>query len=478
MTAQTDLARPVAPAPANDDLARLSAAELGALYRAGKASPVEVLDQTLERIARLDPVVNAFALLDPEAARRDAAASEERWRRGAPLSPIDGAPATLKDLIAAKGWPTLRGSHVVDPEQAWDEDSPVTARLREAGAVLLGKTTTSEFGWTALADSPLTGLTRNPWDLSRTAGGSSGGAAASAALNLAPLNVATDGGGSTRLPAANSGAFGLKPTFGRVAGYPSAHTHTLFHVTPLTRTVADAALLLHAIARPDPRDWRALPKAPDDWLDGLDAGVAGLKIGFSPDLGYAEVDPEVAEIVARAAQAFEELGAHVEPVDLGLDDPLPVYRTLADAAVARLFANLPEGRAALADPDFRAVAERGRAIDAVTYLGAAEAREALGRRFGLLHERFHLLLTPTTAVPALPADFATTSGSRGVTPSPFAYPFNLTQQPAASVPAGLTRAGLPVGLQIVGPKYAEARVLTAATAFEAARPFARVPDPA
>ncbi|MFD1331812.1 amidase [Methylopila musalis] len=475
MTARTN----AAPAPAADeDLARLSAAELVALYRSGEASPVEAVEQTLRRIARLDPVVNAFALLDPDAARKDAAASEARWRAGAPLSAIDGVPATLKDLLTAKGWPTLRGSHAVDPDQAWDEDSPAAARLREAGAVLLGKTTTSEFGWTALADSPLTGVTRNPWDLSRTSGGSSGGAAVSAALNLAPLNVATDGGGSTRLPASNSGAFGLKPTFGRIAGYPSAHTQTLFHVAPLTRTVADAALLLDAIGRPDPRDWHALPRAADGWLDRLDGGVRGLRIAFSPDLGYAQVDAEVAEIVARAAQAFADLGAHVEPVELGLDDPLTVYRTLGDAAVARLFANLPEDRRSLADPNFRAVAERGRAIDAVTYLGAAEAREALGRRFGLFHERYDLLLTPTTATPALPADHAAATGSRGVPMSPFAYPFNLTQQPAASVPAGLTTAGLPVGLQIVGRKYAEALVLTAASAFEAARPFLRVPDPA
>lgn len=462
----------------DQDLARASAAELAGLYRSGAASPVEVLEATFARIEQLDPLVNAYALLDHDAARADALASETRWARGEPLSPIDGVPAALKDLIAARGWPTLRGSHAVDPDQTRDEDSPATARLREAGAVLIGKTTTSEFGWTALADSPLTGITRNPWDLSRTAGGSSGGSGVGAALSLAPLHVATDGGGSTRVPASNSGAFGFKPTFGRVAGYPSAHTGTLFHVTPLTRTVSDAALLLDVIGRHDPRDVHALPPAHAGWLDGLDDGVKGLRIAFSPDLGYAEVDPEVAAIVARAVQVFAALGAEVEQVDLDLGAPLATYRTLGDAAVARLFANLAPERRALADPDFAAVAERGRAIDAVAYLGAVEAREALGRRFALFHQRWDLLLTPATAYPALPADHAATAGSRGVALSPFTYPFNLTQQPAASVPAGLTAAGLPVGLQIVGPKHADARVLRAAKAFETAQPFARVPDPA
>lgn len=460
------------------DLALATAAELSALFAAGKASPVEALSAVLERIERLDRHVNAFTLVDAERAYADARASEARWARGGALGPIDGVPTALKDLIAAKGWPTLRGSRVVDPDQAWDDDSPATARLREGGAVLIGKTTTAEFGWTALADSPLTGVTRNPWNLSRTAGGSSGGAAAAAALALAPLHVATDGGGSTRLPASNSGAFGFKPTFGRAAGYPSAHTGTLFHITPLTRTVDDAALLLGVIGRPDTRDWHALPAVGEGWLSALDHGVRGLRVAFSPDLGYADVDPEVAAAVESAVRVFADLGAEVERIDLDLDDPLPTYRTLVDAAVARLFATFPDERRGLADPDFQAVAERGRTIDAVAYLGAVEAREALGRRFASLHERFDLLLTPTTATPAIAADHAAATGSRGVTPSPFTYPFNLTQQPAASVPVGLTSAGLPVGLQIIGPKYADARVLRAARAFEAARPFARPRDPA
>jgi aspartyl-tRNA(Asn)/glutamyl-tRNA(Gln) amidotransferase subunit A len=259
-----------------------------------------------------------------------------------------------------------------------------------------------------------------------------------------------------------------------VPGYPSAHTGTLFHVTPLTRTVGDAALLLNTIARPDARDWHALPHDERDWLQGLDGGVRGLRIAFSPALGYAQVDAEVAEIVARAVAVFTELGAEVEYADPGFDDPLPLYRVLADAAVARLFANHPAERHHLFEPGLQAVADRGRDIDAVRYLGAVQQREALGRRLALFHDQWDLLVTPTTAITAPRADYESRDLARHAVPSPFTYPFNLTQQPAISVPAGLTRAGLPVGLQIVGPKYADRRVLRAARAFELARPFPRI----
>lgn len=465
------------PIPANEELALATATELIDLYRNKSVSPVEVLQAVLARIERLNPKVNAFALLDPVSALADARASEARWLRGDPLGLVDGVPTGLKDLIWAKGWPTLRGSKSIDPHQEWNEDAPATARLREHGAVLLGKTTTSEYGWTALGDSPLTGITRNPWNLSHTAGGSSAGSAVAAVLGFGPLQVATDGGGSTRLPAANSGGVGFKPTFGRAAGYPSAHTGTLFHLGPLTRTVSDAALLLRVIGQPDPRDWNAQDAPTPGWLDSLERGISGLRIAFSSDLGYAEVDPEVAEIIANAAMVFTTLGATVERIDPGIADPLPNYRILADAAVARLLANLPDDRQALVDPDLRRVGERGQAIDAVTYLAAVEAREAFGRRLAQFHQKWDLLLTPTTAIPALRADHASHSGSRGVVPSPFAYPFNFSQQPAISVPAGLTRAGLPVGLQIVGAKFNDALVLRAARAFEQARPFARPADP-
>ena len=272
MSAQNTPLRAAKPSSSSDP-SLLSAVELVEHYRARTLSPVEVVRAVLDRIARLEPRINAFAKLDADAALAAAQASEARWQRGEPVGLVDGVPAALKDLVLAKGWPTLRGSRAVDPAQDWSEDSPATARLREQGAVLLGKTTTSEFGWKGLGDSPLTGITRNPWNPAHTPGGSSGGSAAAAAIGFGPLHVATDGGGSTRLPAAHSGVFGFKPSFGRVPVYPPSQNGTLFHVTPLTRSVQDAALLLDVIARPDARDFHALPAQDISWQAGLDQGV-------------------------------------------------------------------------------------------------------------------------------------------------------------------------------------------------------------
>jgi aspartyl-tRNA(Asn)/glutamyl-tRNA(Gln) amidotransferase subunit A len=465
------------PSQVAGDIALLSAVELIDHYRAKNLSPVEVTRSILERIQRLDPFINAFALLDAEQALAAAKDSERRWLRGAPLGLVDGVPVALKDLVLAKGWPTLRGSRAIDPHQAWDEDAPATARLREHGAVLLGKTTTSEFGWKGLGDSPLTGITRNPWNVAHTPGGSSGGSAAAAALSFGPLHVATDGGGSTRLPAAHSGVFGFKPSFGRVPVYPPSQNGTLFHVTPLTRSVGDAALLLDVIARPDARDWHALPPDTISWRAGLDSGVKGLRIAFSPGLGYAQVDPEVEAIIADAIRVFVDQGAIVELVDPGIADPFPIFQTLWFTGAAKLLAGFAPAQRALTEPGLQEVAEQGRAIDAVTYLQAVDQREALGRHFNRFHQSWDLLLTPTTAHPASAIDASAADLTVRPIRSPFTYPFNLTQQPAASVPAGLTSAGLPVGLQIVGAKFADATVLRAARAFETARPVARPKDP-
>jgi len=416
-------------------------------------------------------------LLDAESALASAADSEKRWQRGEPLGLVDGVPVALKDLVLAKGWPTLRGSRAVDPNQDWSEDSPATARLREHGAVLLGKTTTSEFGWKGVGDSLLTGITRNPWNVAHTPGGSSGGSGAAAALGFGPLHVATDGGGSTRLPAAHSGAFGFKQTFGRVPVYPPSQNGTLFHVTPLTRSVRDAALLLDVIARPDTRDWNALPPADIAWGRGIDEGIKGLRIAFSPALGYAQVDPEVEKIVADAVKVFADHGAIVELVDPGIEDPLPIFLTFWQAGAAKLLASFAPDRRALTEPGLQAAAEQGRAIDGVTYLQAVDRREALGRHFSQFHQKWDLLITPTTAHPASAINASQADLAERPIRSPFTYPFNLTQQPAASVPAGLTKAGLPVGLQIVGVKFADATVLRAARAFEISRPFAPPKDP-
>ena len=479
MSAQNaPLAKPVSrQANHDDDTALLSAIELVGHYRTKALSPVEVTQAILNRIERLDRHVNAFAFLDADSAIAAARQSEARWQRGEPLGPVDGVPVALKDLILAKGWPTLRGSRAIDPAQDWSEDSPATARLREQGAVLVGKTTTSEFGWKGLGDSLLTGITRNPWNLAHTPGGSSGGSAAATALNLAPLHVATDGGGSTRLPAAHSGVFGFKPTFGRVPVYPPSQNGTLFHVTPMTRRVDDAALLLDAIARPDGRDWNALPPQDIAWQTELGRGVKGLRIALSPRLGYAQVDPEVERIITQAGKTFAALGAIVEEVDPGIEDPFDIFQTFWFAGAAKLLASFEPSRRALVEQGLQDVAEKGRNIDVVSYLRAVDRREALGRHFNRFHQSWDLLLTPTTAYPA--SVIGASEADLVVRPirSPFTYPFNLTQQPAASIPAGLTSAGLPVGLQIIGAKFADITVLQAARAFEQAKPFPRPQDP-
>jgi aspartyl-tRNA(Asn)/glutamyl-tRNA(Gln) amidotransferase subunit A len=402
----------------------LTAVDLMRLYRSRQLSPVEVTRAILSRIERYDPAVKAFALLDSEAALASARQSEERWQHGKVLGLVDGVPTTLKDLILTKGWPTLRGSRAIDPSQSWAEDAPATARLREHGAVLLGKTTTSEFGWKSWADSPLTGITRNPWDVTRTAGGSSGGSVVAAALGFGPLHVATDGGGSARLPAAFSGVFGFKATFGRVPCYPSAHSGTLFNIAPNTRTVGDAAILLSVIGQPDPRDWYALPSGPRDWREGLDGGVAGLRIAFSPTLGYAQVDPQVSAIVAEAVRVLADRGAIVEAVDPGIEDPREIFHTLWFAAAARLIDGLAPNRRSLVEPGLRTVAEQGRGIDVVTYLQAVEAREALGRKLNEFHQEWDLLITPTTAVTAFAAEYPHEDLAKRPVPSPFTYQFN------------------------------------------------------
>jgi aspartyl-tRNA(Asn)/glutamyl-tRNA(Gln) amidotransferase subunit A len=319
----------------DDDLAYASAVALIERYRAGDLSPVETTRVLLDRLDRLQPRLNAFCVVDRAGALAAARQSEERWRRGEPVGPLDGVPVTVKDLMPMRGFPTLRGSHLVDRDQDWSEDAPAVARLREAGAVILGKTTTPEFGWKALGDSPLTGVTRNPWDLSRTSGGSSAGAAAAAAAGIAPLHLGSDGAGSIRTPSAFCGIFGLKPSFGRVPAYPLSSLGLLAHLGPMTRTVADAALLLGVLGRPDHRDPYALPPDDRDWREGLDGGVRAWRIAFSPNLGYARVDGEIA-----SRRQFEALGAVVEPVDKIFDSPRDALFTLWAAGLAVLIRGL------------------------------------------------------------------------------------------------------------------------------------------
>jgi aspartyl-tRNA(Asn)/glutamyl-tRNA(Gln) amidotransferase subunit A len=453
------------------DLCALTATELVEAFRKKALSPVEVATAVVKRIEKLNPVYNAFNLVS-ERIVEDAKASEARWSAGQPKGLLDGVPVSIKDIVLTKGWPTLRGSKTIDPKGPWNDDAPATARLREHGAVLLGKTTTPEFGWKGVTDSPLTGITRNPWNKAKTPGGSSGGAAAAVASGMGPLAVGTDGGGSIRIPCAFTGLFGIKASFGRVPAWPLSPFGTVAHVGPMTRSVADAALMLNVLALPDARDWHALPHDPRDWRMGLDRGVADLRIAYSPDLGYAKVDPEVAAIVKKAVSVFEDLGAKVEEKNPGFADASPIFTTHWFSGAAFLMKGVrnPE----LVDPGLREVAALGAKITADELLDAQMKRGALGMHMNLFHRDYDLLLTPTLSIPAFDAGKEVADKmlqGRWTDWTPFSFPFNLTQQPAASIPCGLTKAGLPVGLHLVGPRYADALVLRAARAFETARPI-------
>ena len=451
-------------------LADCTASELQALYRSGQATPVEATQAVLARIEARNPALNAFCLVAAEDALASALASQARWSQGQPLSPLDGVPASIKDLILTQGWPTLRGSRTVARDQAWDVDAPVTARLREAGVVLLGKTTTPEFGCKGETNSPATGITRNPWDLSKTPGGSSGGAAAAVAAGMGPLAIGTDGAGSVRIPAAFCGNVGLKPSFGRVPAYPLSPFGSVAHLGPHAMSVRDVATVMNLIKQPDARDWTSLPPDSSDYTVGLDDGVRGLRVAYSPTLGYAKnVHPEVATAVQAGVQRLQELGAQVDEVDPGFADPLHITIGLWFVGAWTIWNTLSAAQQAQTDPDFRSEALMGERYSALDVQRLILERGALGSQMRQFMQRYDLLVTPTVAIPAFdarPAGSVPMNDQSMLGWTPFSYPFNLTQQPAITVPCGLTQAGLPIGLQIVGPMFADALVLRAAQALE------------
>jgi len=459
------------------DPAELSATELLAAYRDRTLSPVEATRAVLDRIEAVDGTLHAYCLVDADGALTAAEASEERWRRRTPLGAADGVPTAIKDMLLTRGWPTLRGSHAIDPAGPWEEDAPAVARLREHGAVLVGKTTTPEMAWKGVTDSPLTGVTRNPWAPDRTPGGSSGGSAAAVAAGLAPWSIGTDGGGSIRIPAAFTGTFGLKPTYGRVPIYPASPFGTLAHAGPMTRTVADAALLLDIVSGPDPRDWSASAPPAESFVDALEHGVAGLRVAYSPTLGFASPDSEVRAAVDRAAAVLAGLGARVEEVDPGFDDPVEAFACLWYSGAAKVMAGYDAATMAGVDPGLAQICAEGAAYSALDYLDATALRMALGVRMGLFHQAYDLLLTPAVPIPAFEAGREVPpelGESRWMRWTPYTYPFNLTQQPAASVPCGFTGDGLPIGLQVVGARHADALVLAACRAYEQAAPWPRL----
>ncbi|HXT45130.1 MAG TPA: amidase [Pseudonocardiaceae bacterium] len=449
--------------------ADLTATQLVAAYRVGELSPVEATQDVLDRIDQLDSQVRAFCLVDADRALEAAKAAEQRWQEGLPQGLVDGVPVSIKDVYLTQGWPTLRGSRLVSPDQEWPFDGPAITRLREHGAVLLGKTTTSELAWKCVTDSPLSGVTVNPWDTSRTPGGSSGGSAVAVALGMGPLAMGTDGGGDVRIPASFTATVAIKPTYGRVPHWPASPLGSLASAAPMARTVADTALLLDVISGFDARDWAALPPTSRSFSSALGNGVFGLRIALSPTLGYVDVDPDVADAVQRAAEVFRDLGAHVELADPGFADCVQDFHILWFTAVAKTVERLTPRERELMEPALREAVSQGERGSALDYLTATATRMAMGATMGTFHEHYDLLLTPTVPITPFVAGEEVPIGwhsQRWTSWTPFTYPFNMTQQPAASVPCGWTSTGLPIGLQVVGPRHADDRVLAACAAYE------------
>lgn len=468
------------------ELVDLSVTELSAAYEAGDTDPVEATRAALELAETIGPQVNAMVRIDAQTALAEAADSARRWRSGRPRGRADGVPTTIKDIFWTRGVPTLRGSRLVDETGPWVEDAPATARLREAGVALIGKTTTPEFAWKGVTDSARHGPTGNPWDPTRTAGGSSGGSAAAVALGIGAWSVGTDGGGSVRIPAAFTGTVALKPTYGLIPLHPASPFGTLAHAGPMTRRVADAALMLDLLAVYDPRDWSAMPTASSSYFENLatarrdDRPLRGVRVAFSPDLGFADVDGEVARLVRAAVDVLVELGAEVDEVNPGFDDPVDAFDVLWSSGAAKVVEAYGVTALDVLDPGLRRCVERGRTRSASDYLDAVAVRMDLGRRMGDLHREYDVLVTPTVPITAfaLGADVPPTwDAAEWTSWTPFTYPFNLTQQPALSVPCGLSADGLPVGLQIVGARFGDATVLRVGDAYERATPWHRQRPP-
>jgi aspartyl-tRNA(Asn)/glutamyl-tRNA(Gln) amidotransferase subunit A len=454
------------------------ATELARLIRTKALSPVELTRAVLERIERVNPVVNAFCTLTADVALAEARDAERAVTSGAALGPLHGIPYSIKDLNFTKGVRTMGGSFIFE-HRVPDADAAFIPRLRRAGGIFLGKTTSPEFGWKALGDSPLTGITRNPWNPAMTTGGSSAGAAAAVAAGLGPLHQGSDGAGSIRIPSAFCGIYGLKPSYGRVPMWPVSNNDYSSHNGPMTRTVADAALMLSVMAGPDDRDRTSLEAPPADYVGKLKRDLEGLRVAYSPDLGAGlRVDPEIATIVRAAVRAFEEMGCMVEEIKPAFSDTQEIIRVMWSAHEAGIYGPfVPQWRARM-DPGLVACIEDGLRVSLVDYIQTRDRKMAFWDSVRPLFETHALLLTPSVSVTAFevgrlnPAHFPQHAWDWFPWAS-FSYPFNFTGQPAATVPAGFTAGGMPVGLQIVGRRFDDLTVLQASAAFETARPWAR-----
>lgn len=460
------LAEPVRSAPGGD-IAALGALDLAAAYSELRLSPVEATQALLARIDALEPALNAMVHLDRDGALAAARAAEARWHLGTPLSPLDGVPVTIKDMPDVAGWPTVAGSRAIAPRTP-AEDAPAVARLREAGAVLLGKTAVPEFGCKIICESPAHGVTRNPWSLAHTPGGSSGGAAAGLAAGYAPLALGTDGAGSLRIPASHTATLALKPSVGRVSVFPPDPDAPNAVTGPMARSAADLTAMLSVIAQPDARDPYAWPVP---FAPLPDAHVNGVRVAFSPTLGLAAPlrNAEVDALVARAVPALEAAGARVEWADPHWPlDPLAPFLVFWRVYCNDLARAADPGRRHALDPIIAAEAALGAAIDRAAYRAAMAQRVALAAAARAFHRCFDILVGPVVPVPPTLADQPTPDGYAPDDWSwcPFTYPFNMTGQPAGAVPAGFTRAGLPVGVQIIGRVGHDAGVLRVAAVLE------------
>jgi aspartyl-tRNA(Asn)/glutamyl-tRNA(Gln) amidotransferase subunit A len=456
------------------DLTQATAAELGALYSAGKASPVETMTAVLSRAERVNSKLNALTRVDADPSLEAARASEARWRSGAPLSPFDGVPVSIKELVRTAGWPLSMGSRLADKTPA-SEDAPVVSRLREAGAIVFAQSASPEYGYKGVTDSPLHGITRNPWNLERTPGGSSGGAGSAVAAGLGPLAIGTDGGGSVRIPASMCGLVGLKATFGRVPAWPASMHGDLANTGPMTRTALDCALMMNTLAQPDPRDPFAL--APDgvDYVAALGRPLAGRKVAFIINEGDHPLNGEVAAAVTAAAGVFEALGCVVEAAEppFDSDEAGGVWAVHWMSSIQRLLQIYPEDRHGEFDPGLLEQARIGAAFKVRDLVDAHVRRREIAHRWNLFFERYDFVIGPTLAVlpwgvgrnlPEGPDGKPNLNWARTVT-------YNLTRHPAVSTPCGLSVDGLPIGLQIAAGHYKDAQVLAAAAAFAEARPF-------
>ena len=465
----------------DSELWRLSAQEQAGLVERREASPTELVQAALDRMEEVEPLIHAFSTPAAETALAEARRQEQALASGEDVGPLAGVPVGVKDLIATKGLRTTCGSAAYR-DFIPDEDDVVVERLLQAGAIIIGKTNVPEFGYSGVGHNPIHETTRNPWDLRMTSGGSSAGSGAAVAAGVCPFALGSDGGGSVRIPSAHCGLFGFKASMGRVPLYPGCRDErypgissweSLEHIGPMSRSVQDAALMMSVIAGPDPRDRHSIPCDDVDWIDALRPRERRLRVAYASDFGYVAVDPEVRQLVGTAVRTLETaIDCDLEEVTPDWDDPFESFWGIValDTDLRGMREMATRHRHEMT-PHLLDFLDRQWTAEQLT--DAVQGRKALVNRMWKLMDRYDLLVTPTLTVPPFPVHSQGPEKVDGKIVSPFAWlsftlPINLTGQPAATVPAGWTADGLPVGMQIVGRHLGDATVLSTAAAFQSA----------